>query len=98
MISSLLFLFLEVTLWTSNEILEFWTLNRAALEVEKKTRASNLHHERGMEKTIGHLNREIVKLQEELVNVETKARAAVAEAEAEAAQNSSNLSVKNLYL
>uniref|UniRef100_A0A1J3K5Y2 Protein FLC EXPRESSOR n=1 Tax=Noccaea caerulescens TaxID=107243 RepID=A0A1J3K5Y2_NOCCA len=62
---------------------------RAALEVEKKTRASNLHHELGMEKTIDHLNREIVKLQEELVNVETKARAAVAEAEAEAAQNSS---------
>ncbi|XP_010414306.1 PREDICTED: protein FLC EXPRESSOR-like [Camelina sativa] len=53
---------------------------RAALELEKKTRASNLHHERGMEKTIDHLNREIVKLQEELVDFETKARAAAEEA------------------
>lgn len=53
-----------------------------------KTRASNLHHERGMEKTIDHLNREIVKLREELVNVQTKASAA-----AEAAPNPSNLSV-----
>ncbi|VVB01825.1 unnamed protein product [Arabis nemorensis] len=56
---------------------------RAALELEIKTRASNLHHERGMEKTIDHLNREIVKLREELVNVQTKAKAA------EAAPNSS---------
>ncbi|KAL1205220.1 Protein FLC EXPRESSOR [Cardamine amara subsp. amara] len=40
---------------------------RAALELEKKTKASNLHHERGMEKTIDHLNREIVKFQKELV-------------------------------
>ncbi|CAL9234916.1 unnamed protein product [Arabidopsis halleri] len=55
---------------------------RAALELEKKTRASNLHHERGMEKTIDHLNREIVKLEEELVNLETKAREANAAAEA----------------
>lgn len=53
-----------------------------------KTRASNLHHERGMEKTIDHLNREIVKLREELVSVETKTRRAV-----EAAPNPSNLSV-----
>ncbi|ESQ51533.1 hypothetical protein EUTSA_v10017024mg [Eutrema salsugineum] len=60
---------------------------RAALELEKKTRASNLHHERGMEKTIDHLNREIVKLREELVNVENKSRAAIAAAEA--AQNTS---------
>ncbi|XP_006294657.2 protein FLC EXPRESSOR [Capsella rubella] len=49
---------------------------RAALELEKKTRASNLYHERGMEKTIDHLNREIVKRQEELINLETKAREA----------------------
>ncbi|CAH8313384.1 unnamed protein product [Eruca vesicaria subsp. sativa] len=49
---------------------------RAALEVEKKTRASNLHHERGMEKTIDHLNREIVKLEEELADLETKAKEA----------------------
>lgn len=40
-----------------------------------------------MEKTIDHLNREIVKLQEELVNLETKASAA-----ADAAPNQSNLS------
>ncbi|CAH2060065.1 unnamed protein product [Thlaspi arvense] len=61
---------------------------RAALELEKKTRASNLRHERGMEKTIDHLNREIVKLREELVNLETKAREAIAAAEA-AQQNPS---------
>lgn len=34
-----------------------------------------------MAKTIDHLNREIVKLQEELVDLETKARAANAAAE-----------------
>lgn len=49
---------------------------RAALELEKKTRASNLHHERGMEKTIDHLNREVVKLEEELADLEAKAKAA----------------------
>ncbi|KAG2327570.1 hypothetical protein Bca4012_036574 [Brassica carinata] len=53
---------------------------RAALDLEKKTRASNLHHERGMEKTIDHLNREIVKLEEELAELETKAKAAAEEA------------------
>lgn len=56
--------------------------------MEKKTRASNLRHERGMEKTIDHLNREIVKLEEELSDLETKAKAA-----AEAAQTPSNLFV-----
>jgi hypothetical protein len=35
-----------------------------------------------MEKTIDHLNREIVKLEEELVDLETKAREANAAAEA----------------
>lgn len=63
------------------DCLGFGIGNRAALELEKKTRASNLHHERGMEKTIDHLNREIVKLQAELVNLETKAREANAAAE-----------------
>ncbi|KAJ0230217.1 Protein FLC EXPRESSOR [Hirschfeldia incana] len=53
---------------------------RAALDLEKKTRASNLHHERGMEKTIDHLNREIVKLEEELADLEAKAKAAAEEA------------------
>ncbi|CAN8247461.1 unnamed protein product [Cochlearia groenlandica] len=61
---------------------------RAALELEKKTRASNLRHERGMEKTIDHLNREIVKLKEELVNVETKAKEALAASEAALNQSS----------
>jgi hypothetical protein len=44
-----------------------------------------------MEKTIDHLNREIVKLEEELVDLETKAREA--NAAAEAAPTPSNFSV-----
>lgn len=56
-----------------------------------------------MEKTIDHLNREVVKLEEELADLEAKAKAA-----AEAAQTPSNLRVllikdcsfrfENLYL
>lgn len=41
-----------------------------------------------MEKTIDHLNREVVKLEEELADLEAKAKAA-----AEAAQTPSNLRV-----
>ncbi|XP_010521973.1 PREDICTED: protein FLC EXPRESSOR isoform X2 [Tarenaya hassleriana] len=53
---------------------------REAMELEKKTRASNLHHKRVMEKTFGLLNSEIIKLREELASLRNKAKGAAIEA------------------
>ncbi|XP_068310331.1 protein FLC EXPRESSOR isoform X1 [Pyrus communis] len=53
---------------------------RDAIENEKKTRASNLEHRQGMEKTMAALAREMDKLHGELANAEKRARAAVAAA------------------
>ncbi|KAI5321634.1 hypothetical protein L3X38_030705 [Prunus dulcis] len=55
---------------------------RVAIENETKTRAKNLEHRRGMEKTMAALAHEIEKLHGELANAEKRARAAVAAAAA----------------
>ncbi|CAL8998912.1 unnamed protein product [Prunus brigantina] len=55
---------------------------RVAIENETKTRAKNLEHRQGMEKTMAALAREIEKLHGELANAEKRARAAVAAAAA----------------
>ncbi|KAM1055636.1 hypothetical protein ACFX13_029841 [Malus domestica] len=55
---------------------------RDAIDNEKKTRASNLEHRQGMEKTMAALAREMDKLHGELANAEKRARAAVAAAAA----------------
>lgn len=56
--------------------------HRVAIENETKTRAKNLEHRQGMEKTMAALAREIEKLHGELGNAEKRARAAVAAAAA----------------
>lgn len=55
---------------------------RAAIENEKKTRASNLEHHQAMENYMAALALEIEKLHGELANAEKRARAAVAAAAA----------------
>ncbi|XP_062017072.1 protein FLC EXPRESSOR isoform X2 [Rosa rugosa] len=53
---------------------------RTAVEIEKKTRASNLEHRQAMENYMAKLALEIEKLHGELANAEKRARAAVAAA------------------
>ncbi|XP_050367480.1 protein FLC EXPRESSOR [Argentina anserina] len=53
---------------------------RAAIETEKKTRATNLEHRQAMENYMAALAVEIEKLHGELANAEKRARAAVAAA------------------
>jgi hypothetical protein len=53
---------------------------RAAIENEKKTRASNLEHHQAMENYMAALALEIEKLHGELANAEKRARAATAAA------------------
>ncbi|KAM5583110.1 hypothetical protein ABKV19_003168 [Rosa sericea] len=53
---------------------------RTAVEIEKKTRASNLEHRQAMENYMAALALEIEKLHGELANAEKRARAAVAAA------------------
>ncbi|KAK8581408.1 hypothetical protein V6N13_144435 [Hibiscus sabdariffa] len=51
---------------------------RAAIELEKKTRASNLEQRQILEKNMSLVSRELEKLQSELANAEKRAREAVA--------------------
>lgn len=53
-------------------------LNRAAIEYEKRTRASNLEQSEAMEKGMVAMSQEVGKLQAELANAEKRARAAAA--------------------
>lgn len=53
-------------------------LNRAAIEYEKRTRASNLEQSEAMEKGMVAMSQEVEKLQAELANAEKRARAAAA--------------------
>lgn len=52
--------------------------NRAAIELEKKTRASNLEHKQAMEKSMVSMTSTIEKLHAELAKAEKRARAAAA--------------------
>lgn len=51
---------------------------RAAIEQEKKTRIHNLEHREAMEKSMVSMSHQIEKLQAELTNAESRARAAAA--------------------
>lgn len=53
-------------------------MDRAAIEQEKKTRIHNLEHREAMEKSMVSMSRQIEKLQAELTNAESRARAAAA--------------------
>lgn len=53
-------------------------LNRAAIEYEKRTCASNLEQSEAMEKGMVAMSQEVGKLQAELANAEKRARAAAA--------------------
>lgn len=68
------------------EFWDSWDLDiftyRAAIENEKKTRASNLEHHQAMENYTAALALEIEKLHGELANAEKRPRAAVAAAAA----------------
>ena len=56
----------------------FVCMDRAAIEQEKKTRIHNLEHREAMEKSMASMSRQIEKLQAELTNAESRARAAAA--------------------
>lgn len=73
------------SIWNSSRILNVFLLrlmniNRAAVEYEKKTRASNLEHKQAMEKSMVSMAHTIEKLHAELANAEKRARAAAAAA------------------
>ncbi len=68
--------------------LSFLDVNRAAIEYEKKTRASNLQQRQAMERCMISMAQEIEKLRAELANAEKRARAAVAAATAPNPSNS----------
>lgn len=53
-------------------------LNRAAIEYEKRTHASNLEQSEAMEKGMVSMSQEVEKLHAELANAEKRARAASA--------------------
>lgn len=53
-------------------------LNRAAIEYEKRTHASNLEQAEAMEKGMVSMSQEVEKLRAELANAEKRARAAAA--------------------
>lgn len=71
-----------------------WDMNRAAIENEKKTRASNLEHRQAMDRYMISMTREIEKLRAELADAEKRARAAAAAAAI--AANPSNSSLTHL--
>lgn len=63
-------------------------MNRAAIEFEKKTQASNLEQGQAMERNLISMAREIEKLRAELANAEKRARASAAAAVAATPGNS----------
>lgn len=54
------------------------TVNRAAIEYEKKAHVENLEQSQAMEKNMISMAREVEKLRAELANAEKRARAAAA--------------------
>lgn len=69
-------------------------MNRAAIENEKKTRASNLEHRRAMGRYMSSMAQELVKLQAELASAEKRAADAAA---APAAANPSNSTFNSIF-
>lgn len=59
-------------------VVEYWGINRAAVEYEKKTREANLELSQAMDMKMNSLQRDIDMLRAELANTEKRARAAAA--------------------
>lgn len=72
-------------------------MHRAAIENEKKTRASNLEHRRAMGRYMSSMAQELVKLQAELASAEKRVADAAAAAAAPAAANPSNSTFNSIF-